>query len=90
MHIFRFHFFDRRRTMSAMMSSPIEQCIARLLLSNLENSTTARGSPFLLDLTLMPNPNVTAESSMLGRRALDEVVAVAHIFSDWTLVSPPI
>ena len=36
------------------MSSTIEECIARLLTSNLENSTRERGSSFLLDLTQIP------------------------------------
>ena len=63
--------------MSAAMSSPIEQCIARLLTSNLGNSTTARGSSFLLDLTLIPDPNVTSDPILLRRTVLDEVGAVA-------------
>ena len=53
-----------------------------LLTSNLENS-----SPVVLMIrTEMRSSNVTAESIMLRREALDEVVAVALIFSDCIFV----
>ena len=58
------------------MSLTIEQCIAGLLTSNLENSTTEMGR----------SAGVAAESIVQRRGALDEVAAIALIFSDGIFV----